>query len=96
MGQNSQGLRFAVFSHEFLPVPYCLRISPEERYSSFREGPLQMGIADLFPRRAEFLSGRLFSGFHQSAVREKILNPGETIDIMYLVKNYQANPVDTG
>jgi len=49
-----------------------------------------MNVADLFPRSAEFLSTRLLCRFHQSAVRDKILHSGETVNIMYLIEDDQA------
>jgi len=90
MGQNTQRLCLAVLPCQFLSVFDRLRIPPEEKNRSFREGPLQMGIADLLPGGAEFLSSRLFRGFHQSAVRDKILDPGETVNVMNLIEDDQT------
>jgi hypothetical protein len=44
MGKDGQGLRFAVFPHEFVPVLSGLRVFSEEKNSSLGEGPFQMGI----------------------------------------------------
>jgi len=49
-----------------------------------------MDIADLCPGCAHVLAARLFCGFHQSAVRDEILDPWESAYVVYLIEDDQA------
>ena len=68
MSENGQGLGRAVLPGQLIPIGYCLGVSPEEKDCGFGEGPLQMGITDLFTRGAGDLPCRFFGTLHKPAV----------------------------
>ena len=54
------------------------------------EGPAQMGVADLLAGGAEFLAIGFLDAGDQSTIGGKVLNPGETIDVLDLVKQVEG------
>jgi hypothetical protein len=51
----------------------------EEQHRRFREGPLEIGIADLRARGAIALACRFLGTLDQTAVGDEILHPEETM-----------------
>jgi hypothetical protein len=49
MGQNRERLAFAVFFLQSGQILLSFRVISQKQYRRFREGPFQIGIADLFP-----------------------------------------------
>jgi hypothetical protein len=90
MSKNSQRFCLAMFPLQFCPILHGLRVSSEEKHSSFRECPFQMSITDLLAGGADYFPSRLLGGFHQSAVGDEILHAGEAADIMYLIEDGKA------
>ena len=62
----------------------------EEQDGGFRKGPLEMGIADLGAGRAQAFPGGFLGTFDQAAIGDKILDPGEAVDIMDFVEQHEA------
>ena len=90
MSQNGQRFGFSRFalqaSQEFL----SFRVVAEKQDGRFREGPLEVNVADLFAGEAIVLSSRLATALHQTAVGDKLLHPREASDVMNLVENRQG------
>jgi hypothetical protein len=57
MGQDGQGFALAMLFLKTGQVLLALGVVAQKQHSRFREGPLQIGIADLFPRGARLLAG---------------------------------------
>lgn len=90
MGKDGQRLCLAVFALQLGLILHGLRVSSEEKYNSFGEGPFKMGIADLLARGSHDLAGRFLGAFDQSAVRNEILNARKSPDVMYFVEDGEA------
>ena len=90
MSQDGKGFRFSMFalqaSQEFL----AFRVVAEKQDSRFREGPLEMNVADLFAGEPIVLPGRLATALHQATIGDKLLHPLEARDVMDLVENGQG------
>src|SRR5690606_25000918 len=86
-GQNRQALARAMLrlqaSRHLLPL---LAVTDEER-RGLRERPLQMGVADLGPARAELLPGRAVLALHQPGIGEEVLDSREAADVLDLVED---------
>src|SRR5262245_2404290 len=67
------------------------RLGPsKEKYRSFREGPLQMHVADLFAGASISFSCGLFGALDQPGIGDKVLDCGEAFDIVDLVEDDQS------
>ena len=90
MSQDGEGLGFSVFalqaSHQFL----SFRVVAEKQDSRFREGPLEMRVADLFAGEAIVFPGRLATALDQAAIGDKLLHALEAVDVVNLVENGQG------
>ncbi len=79
-GQDRKCLRFAVPAGQATKLLLTLWIAAKEEHSGFGEGPLQVNVSDLRASGPELLARRAVIAFHEPAVGEKILNPGESVE----------------
>jgi len=90
MGEDRQGLGFAVFMGESLEIFFCGLVALEEKHRCLGEGPLEMSVADLFTTGAVFFAVGFFDALDQTAVGDEILDLGEALDGFDLVEDDQA------
>ena len=90
VSEDSQGLCLAVLSCQFLSILDCFGVSPEKQDGSFREGPFQVGVADLFSRGANDLACRFLCTFDESAVGDEVLYSGKPVNVVDLIENSEA------
>ena len=97
MGQDREGFAFAVLVGKPVEVFFPWLIAFEEERGRFAEGPLEMGIADLFAASAGLFSVGLLGAFDEPAVGDEILNGGEAMDVFDLIEDDKAqDPADAG
>jgi len=97
MGQDGQGLALAVLAGQLAVQLPARFVALEEELGCQGEGPAQMGVADLLAGGAEFLAIRFLDAGGQSAIGGKVLNPGETVDVLDLVKQVESiDPAHAG
>ena len=66
------------------------RIGSEKQHGRFREGPREMGVADLRARGPVPLPRRRLRARDEAARREEILDPREAGDIMDCIEQHHA------
>src|SRR4030095_6629733 len=66
------------------------RVVVEKQDSRFREGPLEVNVADLLAGEAIVLPSRLATALDESTVGDKRVYPREAGDVMELVENGQG------
>ena len=71
MGQDREGFAFGVFVGKPVEVFFPGLIALEEEGCCFREGPLEMGIADLFAASAGLFPVGLLGAFDGPASRRR-------------------------
>ncbi len=87
MRKDGECFPFAVFPAKPLK-PFLRRIIPlEEEYRRFREGPLQMSVADLIPAGTVALPGGCLLAFYQPGIGDEVLDPGEPLYVLYLIED---------
>lgn len=97
MGQDGQGFPLSVFTDQTVMIVLSELIVSEKQTCCFREGPLEMGIADFAVLGAELFSCGLSGAFDQTAIGDELLDPRETMNVMDFVKEDQSeNLTDTG
>jgi hypothetical protein len=65
----------------------------QEQHGGFREGPLQIGIADLGAAAAHDLAGRALLALHQPAVGGELLDAREASNVVDLIQDRQRQDV---
>ena len=97
-GKNRQSLGFAVSPGQAAELLLTLRVAAEEQHRGLGEGPLQMNVSDLGSTRAELLARGAVIALDQAAVGKKVLNSGESADVVDLVEDRErqnlADPRD--
>src|SRR4030095_14604395 len=73
-------------SQEFL----SFGVVAEKQDSRFREGPLEVNVADLFAGEPIVFPSRLATALDETTIGDKLLHTGETRDVMNLVENGQG------
>lgn len=97
VSKDREGFRFTVFTSKSFEVPFAGFVSLEEEDRSLGEGPLEMGVTDLFTTGTVFFAVGFFDAFNQAAVGDEILDRGEAADIMDLIEDDEAeDSSDTG
>jgi hypothetical protein len=61
------------------------RIAPQKQDSGLREGPLEIGSADLRARGPQACAGGFLGTCDASALGDELLDPGEAGEVMTLV-----------
>src|SRR5262245_62041809 len=79
-----------MFFLQFGQVLLAGGIGTKKKHSRFREGPREMGVADLRARGPVALPSRLLRALDEAAIREEILDPWEAGDIMDFIEQHQA------
>jgi hypothetical protein len=91
VGQYGEGFALAICilqaSQAFLPC----RIMAQEQRSSFGKSPFEVGIADLVARGAQAFTRGLLRTVDQAAIRDEVLHPGETVDVMDFIAQHQGS-----
>src|SRR5262245_56554492 len=85
-GQGSQGPRLAVFLLAAGQPLLGLLVLAEEQAGRLREGPFEVGIADLVAAGALLLAGRVVGATDQPGVGEELADLGEAADVVDLVE----------
>src|SRR5262245_37373426 len=73
-------------SQQFL----SFRVVAEKQDRGFREGPLEVNVANLFAGESIVLPGRLTTALHQTTVGDKLLYTREATDVVNFVENGQG------
>jgi hypothetical protein len=68
MGKDREGLGLAVFMDQSIEISFCRIIPLEEKNRCFREGPFEMGIANLVAMGTVFLPIRFMGALYQATV----------------------------
>jgi hypothetical protein len=87
MGEDGEGLGFTVFLLEPLFEFHAFGIPPKEEDSGFGEGPLEVGVTDLFARGSIAFPGGFFGALAEPGIGGEVLDPGETVDVVDLVED---------
>ena len=90
MSHDGQRLGLSMFFLESGTIYLCIIVSSQEEDDGFGEGPLEVDVSDLSTGAALFLSCRFLCGFHKPAVGGKILNFGESLDVVDFVEDAKA------
>ena len=90
VGEDRQSLGFPVFSGKPLEIPFALLVAFEEKNRCLGEGPLEMGVTDLFTTGTVFFTVGLFNAFDQAAVGDEILDRGEALDRFDFVEDDES------
>ena len=97
VGEDREGLGFAVFADEPGMILLGLFISSEEEASGFGEGPLEMDVTDLAVFGAGLFPCGLPGAFDQTAVGDEVLDAGEAVDIVDLIEEDEGEDLsDSG
>ena len=95
MGEDREGLGFAVFMGKPFEILFRRLVALEEEHGCFGESPLEMSITDLFTTGAVFFAVGFFDALDQTAVGDEILDLGEALDGFDLVEDDQARILPT-
>ena len=87
MSQDGQGFSFTVLSLQFVVESLAVRVTPQEKNRGFREGPFEVGVADLLAGGSQALSSGFLGAFDKPAVGDEILDTREAFDVVNLVEN---------
>jgi len=90
LGQHGQRCARAVFFLQAREVFLARRIVPQKQDGGFRKRPVQVGVTDLGTRGAVSCACGFIRAFDQAAIGDKILHPWETLDVMNLVEQNEA------
>jgi len=97
VGEDRESLGFAVLTGKSLEILFRWLIALEEKDRCLGEGPLQVSVTDLFATGTVFFAVGFFDALDQTAVGDKILDRGETLDGIDFVEEDQAeDSSDTG
>lgn len=78
-----------MFTSKPFEVAFAWLIALKEKDGGLREGPLEMGVTDLFTVGAVFFAVGFFDTLDQAAIGDEILDCGEAIDGFDFVENDQ-------
>ena len=90
MCHDGQGFCLAMLFLESGTIYLCSFVLSQEEDRGFREGPLEVNVADLSTGVPLFLPGRFLGRFDESAVGGKVLDFRETFDVVDFVKDRQS------
>jgi len=65
-------------------------VALEKKHRRLGEGPFQIGIADLLARVAVGFTRRFLAAFDKACVGTELLDGGEAVNILNLIKNHQG------
>ena len=90
MSQDREGLGFTMLMGKPLEILFPGLVAFEEKDRRFREGPLEMGVADLITVGSVYFTVGLFGAFDQAAIGDEILDRREAVDGFDLVEDDQS------
>jgi hypothetical protein len=90
LGQYGQRFALSVFVLQPGQVLLADRIVPQKQHGGFGKRPLQIGVADLGARKAGAFARGFRRTLTQTAIGDKILDPGKALDVMHLLQEHQA------
>lgn len=90
MRQDGQGFALAMFFLQAGEPCLCGGISPQEEHGGFGTGPREMGMADCAAGGARAFASRFSGTLDETTVGGKILHTRESLDIMNLVAQHEA------
>lgn len=97
-GQDAQAFALPVFLLDASKVLGSRGIPSEKQSRSFREGPLEVGVAHLASRGFRRLAGGLMPSLDQARIGQKVLHAFKALQVIDLVKQSQSqnlsNPGD--
>ena len=97
VGQHSEGFAFAMFVLQFGEILFARLILPQEAHGGFREGPLELGVANLLARKPVPVARRFLGAFDQAAVGHEVLHAREAANSLDLIQDDQRqNLPDAG
>lgn len=90
MGQDGKRFSLAVFADQ--PVVIALRwfVSSQEQTSCLGESPFEVDVADFAVLGAKLFSTGFSGTFDQAAIRDEVLHPVKTGNILNLIQDHQA------
>src|SRR5437899_2802815 len=86
MREDGQGVALALFMLQASQIGLPQWMVPPQQDSSFRDGPLEMGMAHLRASGPGALARRLLGTFDEATVGHDILDPGEAGNVLHLVE----------
>jgi hypothetical protein len=93
MGQDRERLALAVFFLQSGEIFLACGMVPQEEPGGFRQGLRERGLANCRARGAVACARRCFGTRDQAAVRDTILDAGETSEVMDLIPQHEAQDV---
>jgi hypothetical protein len=90
VGEDREGFALAVFADQAAEIVLGLFVDLDEETGCLGECPFEVDVADLGVLGAELFASRLSGAFDEAAVGDKILDPGETPDVVDLVEEDEA------
>jgi hypothetical protein len=88
--EDREGFPLAMLPLEALEQLLAGGILTEKQDGRLREGPLEVGVADLAAPRAEALAGRRLGAGDQPRVGGEVLDAGEAADVVDLIEDGQG------
>jgi len=90
VGEDGESLGFTVFTGKPFEIRFRGLVALEEEHCCLREGPLKVGVTDLFATGTIFFAVGFFDALNQTAVRDEVLDGGEALDRFDLVEDDQS------
>jgi hypothetical protein len=90
MRQDAQGFPLVMLLLQTAQQLLALGIVTQAESGSFRKGPLEVRIANVFARGAQACATRFLAAFDQAARRGEVLHAWETVDLMNFVEQHEA------
>ncbi len=91
MSQDGQRLARAMVFLQAGEIRLARRIGASKEHGRFREGPCEIGVANLAPRGAVALPRRCLGACDEATVRHEILHAGEALEVMDFIQQHQAS-----
>ena len=91
VGQDAKGLSFPVFSFQTLREDLTRTVLPQKENRRFREGPLQVYVADLRAAGPKIATAGALGAFDQPCVQCEVLYAGEAAYVVDLVEQSQSD-----
>ena len=88
--EDRQRLSLSVLALELFEQALTFGVFSKEQDGGLGEGPLEMGVADLPPARAETLAGGFPGALDEAGVGGEVLDRGEAVDVVDLVEDRQG------
>jgi hypothetical protein len=90
MSQDAQGFPLVMLVLQTAQKLLALGSVPQEESGSFREGPLEVRVADVLARGPHAFATRFLAAFNQARIRGEVLHAWETVDLVNFVEQHEA------